>query len=121
MLGLLLAVIIFHLCITVKIIPYNIAWGGRLKSAQEMYVFEGISIVINLFLAFVLLMKGQYIKPYFQQPLINTILWIFLVLFVLNTVGNVFAKTNFEKSFAILTLISAILIGIILKNKTSEN
>ena len=117
MLGLIVAVIIFHLCILTQIIRYEITWGGRLKSPQEMYIFECISIFINFLLGFVLLMKGGFIKRYFQRSILNIILWIFLLLFVLNTVANVFAETNFEKSFAILTLFSAILIGIILKNK----
>jgi len=39
----------------------------------------------------------------------------------LNTIGNFFAKTNFEKSFAVVTIIFAILIGIALKNKTVIN
>lgn len=117
MLGLLLAVVIFHLCIMTKIIPYEITWGGRLQNDIEMYVFETISVIINLFLGFVLLMKGGYIKHYFKQSIANIILCIFLILFILNTIGNIFAKTNFEKSFSLLTLVFAILILIILKNK----
>ena len=120
MLGLLIAVIIFHLCIIIKIIPYEITWGGRLQNDSEMYIFEIISIMINLFLGFVLLMNAGYIKPYFKQSLINIILWIFFILFVLNTIGNILAKTNFEKSFAALTLVFSILIWIILKNKRNK-
>lgn len=41
---------------------------------------------------------------------VDRILCIFLALFTLNTVGNIFAKTNFEKTLAGLTLIFAILI-----------
>ena len=118
MLGMLLAVVIFHLCIITKIIPYEITWGGRLQNDSEMYVFETISIIINLFLGFVLLMKGGYIKFYFKRSAVNVILWIFLILFVLNTIGNIIAKTNFEKAFAVLTLISAFLIWVILKTKS---
>ena len=118
MLVLILAVVIFHLSVMAKIIPYGIIWGGRLKSEQEMYVFETISVFINLFLGFALLMKAGYIKSYLRQNIINIILWIFLVLFILNTIGNFFAKTNFEKLFAVVTIIFAILIGFILKSKT---
>jgi len=121
MLGLLFAVLIFHLLIIMQIIPYEITWGGRLKSEQEMYVFESISIIINLLLGFVLLMQGDYIKRYFKQIVINIILWFFLVLFILNTIGNMLAKTYFEKSFAVFTLTFAILIVILLKNKTPDN
>ena len=119
--GLLIVVIIFHLSIIAKLIPYEIAWGGRLQNDSEMYVFEIISISINFFLGFVLLMKGEFIKSYFRQNTINNILWIYLVLFVLNTIGNIFSKTNFEKSFSILTLIFSIFIWVILKNKSINN
>ena len=62
LLGLLVMVILFHIAVIVKAIPYNIAWGGRLQNDQEMYVFEVISILINLLLGLVLLMKANYIK-----------------------------------------------------------
>jgi hypothetical protein len=114
-LTLLTAIIIFHLSILFKIIPYDITWGGQLQNDNEMYVFEIISISINVFLGFVLLMKGEFIKCYFRNNVINSILWIYLVLFVLNTIGNIFSKTIFEKSFSILTLIFSIFIWIILR------
>lgn len=121
LLALLCTVILFHLCIITKIIPYNIAWGGRLKNDTEMYVFEFLSIIINLFLGFILLMKSGFIKYYFKQSIINFILWLFLVLFVLNTIGNLLAKTNFEKLFSVLTLISAFLIWTILRGKKHQH
>jgi hypothetical protein len=117
LLGLLFSVILFHICIIVKIIPYNIAWGGRLTNDNDMYVFESISIVINLFLSWLLLMKGEFVQFKFTNKTVNLILWIFFALFILNTVGNLFAKTNFEKLFALLTGLSAILIWNILKHK----
>lgn len=116
-LGLLLLVIIFHICIIVKVIPYNIAWGGRLSNDNEMYVFETISILINVFLSWILLMKGNFLKFKFSNKTVNIILWIFFGLFVLNTFGNILAKTTFEKMFAFLTGLSAILIWHILKQK----
>ena len=119
LLGLLAAVILFHIAVIAKAIPYNIAWGGRLENDQEMYVFEAISILINLFLGLVLLMKASYIKFRFKKKAIDVILWIFLALFVLNTVGNLFAKTNFEQSFAVLTFVFAVLILMILKPRQS--
>lgn len=60
-LGILSLMTMFHFCIIFIIIPFNIAWGGRLQNDSEMYVFETGSILINLFLVLVLLMKGNYI------------------------------------------------------------
>lgn len=115
-LGLLILVILFHICIILKIIPYSIAWGGRLTTDSEMYVFESITIAINLFLGWILLMNSGVVKYKFSPKILNIILWFFFVVFVLNTVGNIFAKTNFEKYFAIFKAVSAILIWYIIKN-----
>ncbi|MEQ9405679.1 MAG: hypothetical protein RIM99_18965 [Cyclobacteriaceae bacterium] len=119
MLVLLVAVMLFHLSILLGIIPYEITWGGRLKNHTEMYFFEAISIGINLFLFSILLIKGNYLKAIIPLRIVNLVLWVFVVLFGLNTIGNVFAETNFEKYFSILTLASAFLLWIILKDKKS--
>jgi hypothetical protein len=114
---LLALVIFFHGFIMIKLIPYNIAWGSRLENDAQMYVFETISILINGFLITILLLKFNYINHQISEKILNGILRFFQVLFILNTVGNVMAKTNFEKSFAFLTLLLAVFIGIILKEK----
>ena len=106
---------VFHSCILLKIIPYHITWGGRLQNDQEMYVFETTSIAINLFLIWILLMKGDFVKYKFPVKVIHVILWIFVVVFALNTVGNLFAKTLLEKAFTLLTLGSALAIGFVLR------
>ena len=108
-------IIVFHSCILLKIIAYEITWGGRLQSDQEMYVFETASITINLFLIWTLLMKGDFVKFKFPVKVIHVILWIFVVVFTLNTVGNIFAKTLLEKGFAVMTLGSAVAIGFVLR------
>lgn len=120
-LGLLFLVILFHICILLRIIPYNIAWGGRLTNDNEMYVFETISVLINVFLSWILLMKGDFVKFKFSENVVKIILWTFFGLFILNTIGNIFAKTNFEKLFAILTGLSALLIWSILNQRKTTN
>ncbi|MDX1350304.1 MAG: hypothetical protein R3279_08655 [Putridiphycobacter sp.] len=121
MLLILIAVLLFHLSVLLKIIPYEMTWGGRLKSEAEMYVFESVSIVINLFLGFILLIKGQYLTEIMPMKIVNIILWAFFVLFGLNTLGNVIAKTNFEKFFAIITLASCILIWMVLRKDKNRS
>jgi hypothetical protein len=106
---------VFHSCILLKIIPYHITWGGRLQNDQEMYVFETTSIAINLFLIWILSMKGNFVTYKFPVKVIHIILWIFVVVFALNTVGNLFAKTLLEKAFTLLTLGSALAIGFVLR------
>jgi hypothetical protein len=116
LIGITVLATIFHLLIVVRVIPYEITWGGRLKTVEEMYVFETISILINSFFIFILFQKGEYLRYFLGKKTVKIVLWIFFTIFVLNTIGNVFAKTNFEKYFAIFTLINSILIWAI--NKT---
>lgn len=113
----LMAVYVFHICIILKFIPYNIAWGGRMKNDNEMYVFETISILVNLLLMLVLLMKASKMKRLLSERNINIILWCFFGLFTLNTIGNLLAETNFEKGFAALTAVLAGLILLVLREK----
>ncbi len=103
---LLSLVLLFHFFIILKIIPYSIAWGGRLTNDQEMYVFEGVSIAINVLLILVLALKAQ---PH-QRKWVDVLLWVFFGVFVLNTIGNLLAQTTFEKCFSVVTLGFAVLI-----------
>ena len=120
LLSLTIAVTLFHLSILLKLVPYDIAWGGRLTSDNQMYVFETISILVNGFFGLILLMKGAYIKAFVPVKMLNAMLWFFLILFLMNTIGNIFAKTDFEKIFAVITLAFSILIVIILRSKDKK-
>ena len=40
----------------------DITWGGNLKNDSAMYTAEVLSIIINLFLGLILLIKGKYIS-----------------------------------------------------------
>lgn len=112
----LIAVSLFHCAIITQLIHYSIAWGGRLENDEQMYVFESISLLVNFFLLFILSIKGNYLKIKASNKLIRIVLWLFVVLFSLNTIGNLFAKTLIEKMFTIVTALLAVLIFIVLKD-----
>ncbi len=112
-------IVIFHFCILFKRVPYNITWGGRLENDEQMYIFETLSIFLNVVLLITLILKNNLIKHQIQSRALNGILWFYILIFGLNTIGNLFAKTNYEKLFAIPTAIFVVLLLIIL-NKTPE-
>lgn len=114
------AVLLFHLTILTKVIPYEITWGGKLKNDVEMYVFEVISITINIFLGLVVIIKGERLPAFIPMKVVNIILWAFFFLFILNTIGNIFSKTLIEKSLAIVTLFFSYLLFIILKKRNTN-
>lgn len=105
--------LLLHLLILVKIIPYEITWGGRLNNDNEMFVFESMSIGILTFFLLVLLQKGKQLKAFLSKRAIAIILWIYFALFALNTLGNLFAETRFEQSFAAVTFVCALLLWFI--------
>lgn len=106
----LFSVLIFHVLIVIQIIPYNIVWAGKLKSVTEMYQFEMISLLINSIVILIVAQKSNYLKLNITAKLVNGMLWFFVVLFSLNTIGNLFAEQNLETIvFTPITAISALL------------
>jgi hypothetical protein len=63
--------LVLHLLILLKVIPYNIVWGGRLKSVKEMYRFEIVSIIVNLLFLFIILIQSSIIAIDFPQKMTN--------------------------------------------------
>ncbi len=116
MIGLLSIVIVFHLCVLFEIIPYEIVWAGRINSLDEMRVFETISILINIIVITVLFFKSKNIKNNTSNKIVDVIIWGFVLLFALNTIGNLFSKTMIELILGTgFTFISSMLCWIIVK------
>jgi len=107
---LLCLIIFFHLLVLAKIIPYTIVWGGRLKTVSAMVRFEIASIAINILLIAVITIKSRYLKLTIPSKLITVILWMYVILFSLNTIGNLLAKMTLETTvFTPVTVILALL------------
>lgn len=107
MLVLFSLILVFHLLVLSGIVPYDIAWGGRLKNKEEMLVFESVSILLNTLMMSVVAVRIKFLKISISQKLITGILWGMTVLFAVNTVGNLFAVSSWET--IIFTPITAIL------------
>ena len=102
--------LVLHICILLKFIPYNVVWGGRLKSDTEMYRFEIVSILINLFFLFSILVQSNFLTINFPKKIMTIILWIMTALFLFNTFGNAISKNKIEQRvFTPITFILAIL------------
>ena len=107
--AMLAAVVVFHLLVILKIIPYTIVWGSRLTNDQAMYRFEALSLSINLLFLWIGLVKAGWLAEWWP-PITTTIaLWAMAALFTLNTLGNLVSKNRFEKLvFTPLTVILAV-------------
>jgi hypothetical protein len=92
------------------VIPFAYTWGGKLTSKEEMLAFESVSVLINLFMIAIILLKGNFITHHLPVKWLNAIIWIFVIVFSLNTIGNLFAESSLEMIVGgALTFISALL------------
>lgn len=116
---LLVMVLVFHVLVLTETIPYTIVWAGKIGSLEEMRRFEIISICVNSLLIFIFLLRANYVQNRIPLKILNGIIWLLVVLFSLNTIGNLFAKSKFELYFFTpLTFILAILCLRIVIGKT---
>jgi len=94
---LLVLLLIFHFLVVVKIIPYTVIWGGKIKSDKEMYRFEGISFAILFFISWISFQKIDLLTSVFSEYILNGLFWIVACFFALNTIGNLLSKNKLER------------------------
>ena len=113
------ALLILHTLIITEQIPYEKVWAGKLKSVEEMRLFETFSILLNVFILAILILKYNFLQKRKNNRVIDILIWVFVGLFILNTIGNLFAKSMIELVLGTLvTLASAILCFIIVRKKS---
>ena len=101
--------LVLHFIILLKLIPYNLVWGGRLKSDKEMVRFEIFSILINTLFVIVILVQGSFLTIDIPKKIITYTLWLMIGLFLLNTLGNLTSKNKLEQRlFTPITILLAI-------------
>ena len=105
---LLSLLVLFHVMVLLKIIPYKALWGGRLSSDREMYKFELPSLLMSLLFLGVILIHSGYLLLKFPEWVMTAALSLMAALFGLNTLGNLTSKNKFERGvFSPLTLLLA--------------
>jgi hypothetical protein len=93
-----LSVIIgFHVLVVVGIVPFQVVWGGRLENFSQMLSFEVVSISLNLLMITIVALYANFLKWRVNQLAIRIGLWAMVVLFFVNTAGNLFSISELEK------------------------
>lgn len=118
--------ILFHLAVIFGIlvldfVPIDFLWGGRMESKQQLLRFEIFSLVLITLCWFIVLVKSEQIRIPSLKGVAKIGIWILVFLFVLNTVGNLLAKTTFEISFAIFTALLSVLCLRLALEPTNKN
>ena len=106
--------IIFHLAVILGIlffnfVPIDYLWGGRMQTREQLLAYEIISLLIQFICLILTLIKAKYLKLSKVETVAHIGMWVLFAIFLLNTAGNIFAKTIFEKMFAFVTAVLAIL------------
>ena len=100
LIGIFSAVLIFQFLLLTSVIPYQHTWGGRLTSYEDMLVFVSVSIGLNVLFLYAVLVRGRYVRSRMPAKFISLLLWMMVVVFALNTVGNLFAVSPWERYVA---------------------
>lgn len=103
-------IIIFHFLVIFGKIDFKYIWGGRINNLEEMYVFETISILLNILFLFLTYLFKSLIKNNKSTKVLKYIFLIISFIFFINTIGNIFAVNQLEMLIATpITLILSIL------------
>lgn len=110
LLGLTLLMLGFHALVMTKVLPYDIVWGGRLKSVEQMRIFESISIFTLGLILLMLVIRGEYIQPHVPVKTTTFFFWVFLLVNLVNFIGHTLDLTCLEsKIFAPIELLYILL------------
>jgi hypothetical protein len=100
---------VFHLLVMAGIVPYGIVWAGKLKNRQQMLRMEAVSVLVLLLAVTLVLLRMNYLQWIDNSLILKGGMWLLFAFFSLNTLGNMTAKSPFEKyGFGSLTLLLAI-------------
>lgn len=110
---------LFHILILTGVIPMDIVWGGRLESIEEMRRFETISLTINLILLLFALGISGIIPLPIHTLVRKIVLYVMIVLFSLNTLGNLLSNNLLEKiAFTPITILLVVFCVVLVKERS---
>lgn len=88
---------LFHLLVLIGVVPDTIVWGGRITDRQKLIVMETVSLITIVLVGVLSFVHGRMITAENGSMVLRIVMWVFAALFLANTVGNLFAKTAFER------------------------
>lgn len=116
---------LFHIAILMGIVlfdyvPIEFLWGGQMKTVTQLVNFEIVSLLTTVIFIFLLLIRSKWISLPKLLIVTRIAMWMAFVLFLLNTIGNALAETTFERLFAIVSGVLALLFLRIAIEKNSK-
>lgn len=101
--AILMGIVLFHY------VPIEFLWGGQMKTVTQLVNFEIVSLLTTVIFIFLLLIRSKWINIPKLTGIASIAMWVVFVLFLLNTIGNRLSETTFERAFAIVSGVLALL------------
>lgn len=118
----MLCMFVFHFLVISEIIPFDMVWGGKLKTKSEMIKFELLSITITAVLIVVFATYAGYLNINIHPNILKILLFVMSAMFLLNTLGNLVSENALEKAiFTPITFYLAISCFILAIRKKTTN
>jgi hypothetical protein len=110
LMSLLVLLLLMHVLILARVIPYDVIWGGNIKDESQLYVFEISALVINGLFLLITAIKLGYVTASKLNRAASIGMWITFAYFAMNTIGNLSSGVSWEKLlFAPLSIVLALL------------
>ncbi|MCJ8013520.1 hypothetical protein MUG84_17475 [Paenibacillus sp. KQZ6P-2] len=93
----LVLLVIFHILILLRIVPYETVWGGQIVDSSSLMILECIALFLTIMFILVISIKIGYIKTKRFMKANNIGIWIMFGYFSLNTIGNFASVVSVEK------------------------
>lgn len=115
------AIIMYHFMIIFQMVPADLVSSSVYMYDTDMYMIEGSSILMNIFFIFIVMVKTKILHINIPEKIVNGILWLMVVMFTLNTVGNIlFGNDSIKFVFTPITFILGYLSFVLILEKDEE-
>ena len=118
LMGLLALLMVMHVLLLMRLIPYEVVWGGNIKDESHLNFFEISALLITGIFLVIVAIKLGYIKAPRLNRVANIGVWIVFAYFSMNIIGNLTSETSWEK--LIFIPLSAILAALALRVATQN-
>jgi hypothetical protein len=101
--------IIYNTLVLLQVVDYKYAWGGQLQNTEQMYAFGALSLILQIVFMTIVLIKHKSQSSSIYFKITRVFVLGISAIFLLNTFGNIFAVSLFEKIvFTPMTLVACI-------------
>lgn len=110
--------VLFHILVILKIVPYSMVWGGRVNN-ENYWMLEILSLLVLAVASFIIAGRAGFIHLRKFNKIFYFGCWLLLVVFILNTVGNLTSSVQIERYF--FSTVTFVIVLLLLKINLEKN